>query len=111
MRITILIIVALSLALVTGCNTATSSKASINFVDYKQAAAKNSCTGSFDCQYWGECSFIKGMCMATTKMQCQQSEICRTHGRCSLERGACVPQPAKTRVTKLKPASKGSTEG
>ena len=92
MRILITIVALIVALMLVGCGTgATSSKATVNFTRYPaHMAAPNSCTGTFDCEYWGECTFKEGLCVAATENQCKESAVCRTLGQCNLKGTSCT---------------------
>lgn len=91
MRIFITISVLVAALMMVGCGSGITTKATINFTRYPaHVADPNSCTSTFDCEYWGECSFKDGLCVASTEYQCKQSAVCRTLGQCNLKGTSCT---------------------
>ena len=92
MRILITTITLIMTLMLVGCGAgAISSTATVNFSRYPaHTASPNSCTDTFDCEYWGECSFKDGLCVAAAAYQCKQSEVCRTLGQCNLKGTSCT---------------------
>ncbi len=92
MRVLITITVLIGSLMLVGCGAgATASTATVNFSRYPaHVAAPNSCTETFDCEYFGECTFKDGLCVAVSEHQCKQSAVCRTLGQCNLKGTTCT---------------------
>ena len=91
MRILIVITALFATLLLVGCGAGISSRASVNYTVYPaQATSPNSCTGTFDCEYWGECTYNRGNCVAASVTHCKLSAVCRTLGQCNLKGTSCT---------------------
>lgn len=91
MRILITTAALIVALMLVGCGAGTTSWATVNFSRYPaHIAAPNSCTETFDCEYWGECTFKAGLCVAATDNQCKESEVCRILGQCNLKGTSCT---------------------
>lgn len=86
-----MIMMVMAAALMTGC----ASSARIDTVQLS-AEKRNSnrihspCIKKMDCTFWGECTYRKGMCFATSNADCRRAEVCHQYGRCELRNGGCT---------------------
>lgn len=92
MRILVLITILMVSLTLVGCGASvTSSNATVEYSRYTDAVVGNSnpCWGTFDCEYWGECSFRDGACVASAA-QCKKSRVCLSLGQCQFKGSSCT---------------------
>ncbi len=91
MRNLIVITALFATLMLVGCGGGLGSRASVNYSVYPaHVSSPNSCTGTFDCEYWGECTYQQGTCVAASSTHCKASAVCRTLGQCNLKGIACT---------------------
>lgn len=81
----------LATALLMGCATSARIE-TIQVSAEKRNSDKihSPCIKKMDCSFWGECSYRKGLCFATSDADCRRSEVCQQYGRCVLKNGGCT---------------------
>ena len=84
-------IMLLSVALLTGCASSARIETIQVSVEKRNSDRIHSpCIKNMDCTFWGECSYRKGLCFATSDADCRRAEVCQQYGRCVLKNGGCT---------------------